>query len=260
MLAHWQEWYYLIYLLPLGLAFVMLIVTALMGGGDGDGDADAPGLHADAGHASFDAGDVTADTPGFDAGDVGVDAGDGGFHADLHGGDAAHDGFSSNDHHEGGPHHSAGHHALAFLGIGRAPLTLLLEGFMLTWGVTGIYATTAFSHIFRSPALFVPASMAVAGVCGLLGMKLIGAFGSRYMRSVETYVMRGSDLVGEIGVVAYPVSETMGRVHVYDRHGTLHIESCRVMPGSEPIPRNEKVILVKHETNKDTYWVERSPV
>ena len=256
MVAEWDQWYYLIYLLPLGLAFVLMIASALMGGGDGDGDADAPGFDADAGdvHADFDG---AADAPAM-AGDFGdaLDVAGAEFDADadVSGPDGDADGSP------GGAHGSFGQHALSFFGIGRAPLTLLLQGFMLAWGAVGFYATQAFQGLWGDPTRFVPAGMAAAALSGLVGMKTIGAFGSRYMKSVETYAVGRDDLVGEVGTVTYPVSETSGRVHVYDRHGSLHIESCRVRPGADPIPRNEKVLLVKHDTERHYYWVERSPV
>ncbi|MBW3622205.1 MAG: DUF1449 family protein [Armatimonadetes bacterium] len=255
MLADWVQWYYLIYLLPLGLAFVLLLASALASGGDGDGDADASGL--DTGDASHDFEGLTADAPAME----GMADAHGPFDGHLLSVETAH----ATDPHADSAHHeshdsSMGQQLLLFFGIGRAPLTLLLQGFLLTWGVVGFYVTRMLSEQWRDPAWFVPVGMVTAGLSGLLGMKLLGAVGSRYLKPVESYAMRQDDLLGEIGTVIYPVTETSGRVHVYDRHGTLHIESCRIGPGEEAIPRNAKVLLVRHDPQRDLYRVELSPL
>jgi membrane protein implicated in regulation of membrane protease activity len=223
MKVEWGEWYYLIYLLPLGLAILLLIASAVMGG-DSDGDAD--GMDADGGDLS----------------------GDADFDGDADAGDA--DGDSDTE---------ASPSLLGSLGFGRASTTLLLQGFMLTWGVVGFYSTTLFAVHFP-PTVFIPLSMALAFAFGIFGMALIGTFGSRYMKSVENYAVNKNDLVGEIGVVTFPISETMGRVHVYDKHGTLHVESVRLISGGDPIPKNAKVMLVEYDADKNIYWVEPSPV
>lgn len=260
MVVEWDRWYYLIYLLPMGLAFILLLASALLGGGDHDSDADAPGLETDGsdfeGGFEGDAGDFgdsLADgsallEPDIEGPDLDLDG------ADPGGGDAAIPSL------KGASYGSAGMGLLSFLGFGRAPLSILLQGFMLFWGAVGFYATRIAQESQPHPAVFVPVGMAAAGIGGLCGMKLIAAFASRFMKPMETYAIRKDDLIGEIGIVTYPVSQKMGRVHVYDRHGTLHIESCRTLPDSEPISRNEKVLLVKHDPHRDLYWVERSPV
>jgi membrane protein implicated in regulation of membrane protease activity len=130
---------------------------------------------------------------------------------------------------------------------------------MLTWGVVGFYSTMLLATRFPR-SVFIPVAMTLAFVTGIIGMKLVGAFGSRYMKSVENYAVNKSDLVGEIGVVTFPISETMGRVHVYDKHGTLHVESCRLISSGAPIPKNAKVMLVEYDADKNYFWVEPSPV
>ena len=76
--------------------------------------------------------------------------------------------------------------------IGRAPTTLLLQGFLLTWGVVGFYSTVLFHP--RFPGAFVPLAMTLALVTGVIGMKIVGAFGSRFMKSVENYAVGKEDL------------------------------------------------------------------
>jgi membrane protein implicated in regulation of membrane protease activity len=194
-------------------------------GGDSDSDGDADGFDAD--------GDVSGD---MDV-EAGADPGDADSDSDTEGGSSL----------------------LAGLGFGRAPTTLLLQGFMLAWGVVGFYSTVLLAGRF-SRALFIPSAMGLAFVAGIIGMKVVGALGSRYLKSVENYAVGKDELVGEVGVVTFPVSETMGRVHVYDQHGTLHVESCRLITGGSPIPKNAKVLLVEYDPEKKHFWVEPSPV
>src|SRR6266404_6132905 len=103
-------WWNLIFVAPFAVALVYLFACTLGGVGMGDGDADA---HAD----------VDADA-------------DGDVHTDADGHDADADGDGEGDSHEAEqtPAHLA---ALAWLGVGRVPLSLIALVLLLTWGAAG---------------------------------------------------------------------------------------------------------------------------
>src|SRR5688572_19826686 len=126
-MGEWLRWYYLIYLLPAGLAVLLLLLAGLGPVGDADG-ADAAPADADV--------DLDVEGPAAEAGEAGDADGDG----------------------VGGVRG-----ALAFLGVGRAPLTLVCASLMIGWGLWGIVATEVLKPLLKAPAAFaLPAMVAAA--------------------------------------------------------------------------------------------------
>jgi membrane protein implicated in regulation of membrane protease activity len=119
----------------------------------------------------------------------------------------------------------------------------LLGSLMIGWGLFGLAATETLRPLLRLPALFALPSMAVAAVGSLLTAKLFGELAARVMPKDESYALSRDALLGLTGKVVFPVSETAGRVHLYDQFHTLHVASARVAPGSAPIGRGTTVIV-----------------
>ena len=79
--------------------------------------------------------------------------------------------------------------------------------------------------------------MGVAAIGSLLTAKLFGELAARVMPRDESYALTRDALLGLTRKVVFPVSETTGRVHLYDEFHTLHVAPARVAPGSAPIGR-----------------------
>jgi hypothetical protein len=228
--TEWLRWYYLIYLLPAGVAVLLLLLSGLSAGGDSDGDAGDVG---DTGDVSAGGGDIS------DAADVAADGQDG-------------DGGDLDDSESPGGARAL----LAFLGIGRAPLTLVLGSLMIGWGLFGLGANEILRPILKAPGLFVGPSLGIACVGGLICAKVSAELAARVMPKDESYAITRDQLVGLAGRVAYPVSETMGRVHLRDRFKTLHVASARVAPGQPPIERGTEIIVASMDPNRRYVVVE----
>ena len=229
-------WWNLVFLVPLALALTYLAIYCVTGAMFGDADADAdtevdtdvdPEVGADAeidGDADVDA-DVDADS---DAGHVG--------------------------HHSS----SAGRSAiggLAWIGVGRVPLSLVLMVLMLTWGFIG-FITNQFLHDVVSRQWLIPlVSLPVAAVGSLLTTRLLARGMSRLMPTEETYARRRKDLLGEVGEAIYPIDERFGMAAVRDDRGNLYQVPCRVEPGRLPIAKGEKVLLVSYEATRNIFHV-----
>jgi membrane protein implicated in regulation of membrane protease activity len=202
-MTDWSRWYNLVYLLPAGIAVFVLLIAAVAGAGGDDGEADAGDLG--------DPGDLDAEALGGDADDS--------------------------------PLGEAGRHLLVFLGAGRVPLTMILGSLMLGWGLFGLGANEFLRPVLGAPARFIVPSLAVAALGSLLTAKLFAEFAARVMPKDETYAIKRDALLGLTGSVVYPVSETAGRVHVRDRHRTLHQAAARVVPGQPTIPKGTPIIV-----------------
>lgn len=222
MSAEWLEWYYLIYLLPAAVAVFVLLLSGFAGhdGAHAHGGADVHAdvsFHGAALHAHF-----------------------GGDHGHLH---AEH----------GASHHDAGHgdhephgsmaRILGFFGVGRAPLTIVVGSLMIGWGLTGLAVTAALRDTFPNTLAPIPFAAVAAGFGALLTAKVFGELTARIMPGDESFAITRNDLVGLTGTAIYPVSDDLGRIHVWDRNRTLHSESARLAEPGQPIPRGTEVVV-----------------
>jgi len=144
---------------------------------------------------------------------------------------------------------------LAFYGVGKVPLSLIIQTFCFSWGVLG-YAANQLLVVSRQPNLLIWPSLVIAfagstaitkGLAGVLG---------RLVPAKDTAAIRKRDLVGRVGKVVYTVTESSGTVHVRDDYGTLHQIAARVPPGQPSLSRGTEVVIVNYRPQRDWYWVE----
>ncbi|HET6384158.1 MAG TPA: hypothetical protein VFJ58_12265 [Armatimonadota bacterium] len=282
----WLEWYYVIYWLPFGLATGILLVSSL-GGRHGSHSHD--GHNAGAGHTLSHAGHSLkiggGHAPAAHSAPRGmpVRSAPAGHGAATHGA-AAHSAASPSAARSGpvtpGPHGvqagvriynaqtgrefeahlHVGYGILGFFGFGRAPLTILIGSLMIGWGLAGIIATQAFQADFKAPDRFILPALAVAIVGAILFTKLLGELFARFMVEDETYAIHREDLVGLTGTVVYPVSETGGRIHVFDQFHTLHVEPARIRSGSAGAEKGAEVLVIGLDPEKKYLLVDAMKV
>jgi hypothetical protein len=110
-------------------------------------------------------------------------------------------------------------HALSFLGIGRAPLSIVLTTFCLVWGFVG-YASNQVLDDLLAPAAFAR-----------------------------------QELQGHSARVRFEVTETFGSAVVVDQHRFPHEVDCRVKPGEPPIPVGASVYLLEYDPERNLFFV-----
>lgn len=249
------EWWNLIYLLPLLLSVVWLVSMMLGGGHEGDG------AHA-AGHGLHDVGDLAHHLHmdaghGADAGGHGAhDAAAGGasHHAGAHG---AHDHAGSED--RGPAQGSQTSLAASLLGIGRTPITIVVGTLLLCWGAIGLFVNRMLGGSQVPGPVYILPSLAITAVASLVFTRLVSGAVGRVMPTTESYAVSHHGLVGRLGTVVYPVSETSGTVQVADASGTLHRLMARTAPGAAPIPMDRSILIVDLEESTGRYIVQESP-
>jgi membrane protein implicated in regulation of membrane protease activity len=226
------RWWNAIYSLPLAFVLLFLAITSLVslagdlfgalthGGGE---SAVAPRAHTEADH------DLDVDT------DLDVEHD---LHADGHAHDQEHD-------------TSALVAALGFLGVGRAPLVLVLQMLLLFWGMIGVLLHRAVGAagpaalLWSLPVTFVASVLLTRGFAGLFG---------RFLKPIETSVMRSDQLVGCTGRVVYPVTEEEGTIHIRDLHGTLHRVRARSHHGR--LESGQEIIILGYDPARRVYHVD----
>lgn len=224
------QWYYLMYLLPGGIALLLLLLSSLGGGG----------RH----HRGV--------------------AGHGGSRHMVHS-PGSHRGGA----HSGPKHHSARATAgkgsstpsamqqmLAFFGVGRLPLPFIWGSVLLGWGLFGFWGTRLWEAALHHPPLFILPSLVTAIVGALATARVTSALGARLLPQEASSALSTVDLCGRTGAVTYPVDEVRGRVHVYDDYGTLHDVQACVAPGQPPVGRGRQVLVTDYDAAQDRVIVE----
>lgn len=141
-------------------------------------------------------------------------------------------------------HYGQDNSFLGMLGAGKAPLPIVLQSFFLFWGFFGFWADRLFIQGPDAAAYRALPSLGIALVAGVLGARGTAELVARILPTDETAVMSREGLFGLTGEITFPVTETAGRIFVYDEYGTLHDESCRVASGHPAIEKGHKAIVL----------------
>lgn len=241
------EWQNVIFLIPLIFGCLLVVGSAL--GVVGHGHGFEPNVDAD--H------DVSVGDHGI-AHDVGHDVG-----AD-HGHDIGHDShavhaFDHGHDHEVDHGHGLFHRALGVLGIGRAPLSIVLMTICLLFGGTGIAANFILKPALVTGWLYGWISIAAAAFMVLGGTGPFAQLVARLMPATETSRVTSRDLIGRTGMALFEIVQgSSGYAQVYDRAGNLH--QVRVRMRDAAVPKGGAVVLCEYLQDEDTFLVQSAPV
>lgn len=243
-------WYNLPFtlMLVLGLVLAGLQLVGLSHDGDTDADADA----------DLDA-DIDADLDADADADVDVDT-DIAIHHDLdHSVD--HDIDHDMDHdvdHDMSRDSFSGVSWLAFIGIGKAPLMVVILIVLMTTGLLGWFLNgLAVGILGFFPGLLLLATLLASLVAGSLVTSRVTRFIGRALPPVSTTATRAQALVGRPGTVISPfVDDRYGMVHLRDDGGTL-ISLFAITEDEQAIARGESVILLSYDATQRRYLVTR---
>ncbi|MBI2939331.1 MAG: DUF1449 family protein [Chloroflexi bacterium] len=223
------HWWNLVFLLPLLLGLLYLLLQAFTGAPEHDGEATAD-------HA-----------PDGDAGHAG--------HAAEHGEASGGEGHDADSEQDAG----LAWKAMAFLGFGRVPLSILLTTFCLVWGFSGWISNQALGDVVGFPGPGIGVSLAIALVSSAMLTRYLARGLSRLLPMTETYGLTRRDLVGKSAVVRFAVTTEFGRAWLHDSRGVLHEVSCRVKSGEPDIPPGRRVVLYEFDVDKEVFIVFPDP-
>jgi membrane protein implicated in regulation of membrane protease activity len=206
-----MKWQWIMFLAPLALAILLALATAV---GLGTGDSEA---HAEGGH------------------DHGLGAESAHALTD-HETDSDSEGESS---------------ALALLGVGQAPLTVLLICLLVYWSVIGSLGNL---------------TLGLGNIGFTVGLALVGAFLAtgasarlikRFLPTSQSFSVGRHELIGREGVAIYPITETSGTVRLHDKLGTLRQLDSRTVAKGEIIPRDTKVVVIDYDRERQVFTVQK---
>lgn len=150
--------------------------------------------------------------------------------------------------------------SLSILGLGKAPLMIIITSFCTMWGISGYISNTLFSKIPLSPYIYVWGSLAIALIISLLFTRKIAFLVAKIMPSTESYLSTKSDLIGKTGKALYDVTTKQGNVHVYDQFDTLLELSCRIRSEESVISSDSTVVLMEYIEEGNYYYVQPSKI
>lgn len=235
-------WYNLPFTIMLGLCILMAALQLLGLGGDGETDVDTD-LDVD---VDFDA-DIDLDV------DVDFDA-DIDFDADVDlDGDLDVDSDINADVHLEAPGVLS---LLAFLGVGKAPLLVVLLILLGSSGILGWILNSLVQTLFNSYpgwafALVLPLTFIGSGFISSRTARFIG----RALPPISTTATSVANLVGRRGVVISPsINQKYGLVRVRDRGGT-QINVFAITQDDQEISRQTEVALVDYDPAQKRYAV-----
>lgn len=145
---------------------------------------------------------------------------------------------------------------LAFIGLGKAPLLVVLLIFfgaigILGWVLNSLVNSTFGDYPGAAFAVILPLSVIVGGLISSRTSRFIG----RALPPISTTATRAQALVGRRGTVVSPfVDEKYGLVRLRDSGGTL-LNVFAINQASAPIKRGTEVVLVEYDAKLKRYTV-----
>jgi hypothetical protein len=148
---------------------------------------------------------------------------------------------------------------LAYLGVGKVPLMILLLILFSTIGLIGWFLNGLAANLFgRYAGFFFVIVFPVAVASGATITSRTARLFGQLLPPISTTATRAQAFVGKRGTVISPlVDEKYGMVHLRDAGGTLISVFAIARPDltGAPIKRGEEVLLLSYDPDQKRYLV-----
>jgi membrane protein implicated in regulation of membrane protease activity len=210
--------------------FALLQVTGVLGliAGGGDGDADHDVDH-----------DVDAD--------ANVDH------------DVEHDADADHDAEQEGADRGWGVAALAPLGVGKIPFSVIWQTYALAFALCGFLMNLHYlGGALRPPLVTLAWTLPSSMVVGYLAVALVAKFLGPVLSSKAQEATSRAQLVGQIGVViSSKVDHEFGEIRIRDKDGHDIRIVCKLPKGStKPVAEHRSVVVVEVDDERGELFVE----
>jgi hypothetical protein len=143
---------------------------------------------------------------------------------------------------------------LAALGVGRVPLSVLALLLLLSFGGVGLVLYPLLALVLGR-GLALGAAWLIAALASLLVTSLLGRVFVRYLPSVESYASDKREVVGQVAVVLFRLSDVEHVLRVKDAGGAeLRVHGLSASGALQP---GEEVLLTAYQRERDRYCIER---
>ncbi|MFK7986370.1 MAG: hypothetical protein AB8I08_10090 [Sandaracinaceae bacterium] len=147
---------------------------------------------------------------------------------------------------------------LTMLGVGKAPLGVLVMCACFLFGTFGLAVDGVLEHVFGSGAGWVVLSASIALVLSGLGTGKMAGFAAKLVPTKETYASSHEQLLGQTGTALHATDGQYGLAAVQDPGGArLEVRVCTY--DGETIARGEPLLVADYDEDTRVFLVTRYP-
>lgn len=151
---------------------------------------------------------------------------------------------------------------LQWLGMGKVPISILIEVLFITWGSTGLFINAVGNDIISgwgSILTFVPALVGASIVAPFL-TRMVATTITRFVPPDSTTSRSAHDFIGDLGVATSPVSSSVGQVRLPQQGGRPETNLVvKLAVEGETLPSGSQVLIVGYDTARHMHLVESAP-
>lgn len=148
---------------------------------------------------------------------------------------------------------------LSWIGLGRIPLTIVMEVFLMAFGFMGLlFNALATDFVSWAPNITFFAALPIAFFGAAAGTRAVAELLARTVLANATTGTPPGPFVGEVGRVTTRVSAKAGEVRVEPLNGEPKYVDTRAL-GDSTFERDAHVILVQFDNARGVYIAEATP-
>jgi membrane protein implicated in regulation of membrane protease activity len=135
--------------------------------------------------------------------------------------------------------------ALAPLGFGKIPFTMIWQTFALVFAATGFALNLRYFDLGGPPVHTLAWTLPASFLGGYLGVALVARILGPVLSSTEQEATSRAQLIGQTGIViSTKVDAEFGEVRIRDKSGHELQVICKLAPGAKGIPLEQQSVLV----------------
>jgi len=147
---------------------------------------------------------------------------------------------------------------LSWLGMGKVPITILLEAMCLSFGMTGLIVNSLLVVVGSAvPVLLFPIVVLGSGTIAIFITKFFGGFLSNIVPSDSTMSKTPSEYIGQVATVVSAINSGVGQVGLNVRGiGQVTLPARKSPHLKEGLPRDTRVVIVGYDQESHIYVAE----
>ncbi len=172
--------------------------------------------------------------------------------------DAEHDADTDGDQDHDAADRGWGAAALAPLGLGRIPFSIIWQTYALAFATTGLALNARYLGAVSVPLVSLAWTLPASLLGGYVAVALVARLLGPVLSSKDQEATSRAQLVGQIGVViSSKVDQDFGEVRIRDKTGHDVRVICKLPKGRvAPVPEHRSVVVVDYDEERGDLLVE----